>query len=60
MIPTPMIEMAPCDECRQPIALPRLLTIDSTNDPAYGARVDGALKVLRDQGLTTSALADSV
>jgi hypothetical protein len=51
MIPTPTIEKALCDNCGQPVALPRLLTVASSTDPAYTARMDpSCLKVIRTDG----------
>jgi hypothetical protein len=48
-----MLTMALCDNCGQPVGLPRLITISSTKDPSYRARVDpSCLKVLRAEGLT--------
>jgi hypothetical protein len=52
VISTLTIEKAPCDECGQPVGLPRLITIGSTKDPTYRARVDpSCLKVLHAEGL---------
>jgi hypothetical protein len=44
--------MAICDHCRQPGGLPRLITIGSTKDASYRARVcPSSLKVLHSEGL---------
>jgi hypothetical protein len=51
--PWDQLTMSICDHCRQPVGLPRLITISSTKDPSYRARVDpSCLKVLRAEGLT--------
>jgi hypothetical protein len=51
--PWDMLTMAICDHCRQPVGLPRLITIGSTKDPSYRARVDpSCLKVPNSEGLT--------
>jgi hypothetical protein len=51
--PWDQLTMAICDHCRQPVGEPRLITIGSTKDPAYRARVcPSSLKVLRSEGLT--------
>jgi hypothetical protein len=50
--PWDTLTMAICDHCRQPVGEPRLITIGSTKDPSYRARVDpSCLKVLHSEGL---------
>jgi hypothetical protein len=50
--PWDTLTMAICDHCRQPVGEPRLITIGSTNDPPYRARVcPSSLKMLHSEGL---------
>jgi hypothetical protein len=50
--PWDTLTMAICDHCLQPVGEPRLITIGSTKDPEYRARVcPSSLKVLHAEGL---------
>jgi hypothetical protein len=51
--PWDTLTMAICDHCRQPVGVPRLITIGSTKDPTYRARVcPSSLKVLHFESLS--------